>query len=288
MGSTILFVFLIVIIAFYAIKAVRKIAEKKAEKEEKRIAEEKKQAAAAERKRREEEYMGVLDAIPAVDIRLSDKPATKNSVDDIYDLTFSSVTKKSKLEKLCNFVVIDTETTGLAASKAEILEIAAIRFRDWEPVEKFVTLCSTKKPIPVETVRINGITEEMVAGKPQFGYVADALKEFIGTDNVVGHNLEFDLKFITKHGVYLEPEKRKCFDTLYLAEHTLKKAKDKWDKEIGGYVTNFDIDFDVYDFKLATLCIYYGIPHFDAHRALADCYSTGLLFKELAEARVEN
>ena len=44
-------------------------------------------------------------------------------------------------------------------------------------------------------------------------------------------------------------------------------------------------DYDVDDYKLKTLCNYYGIPLVGAHRALADCYATGLLLECLAKDR---
>ena len=73
------------------------------------------------------------------------------------------------------FTAVDTETTGLNASQSEIIEISAIRFRDYKPVEAFTTLCAPKKGISAEAARINGITAEMVAGKPTFDKVASAL-----------------------------------------------------------------------------------------------------------------
>ena len=58
---------------------------------------------------------------------------------------------------------------------------------------------------------------------------------------------------------------------------------------IGLFETNVDSlllsDYDVDDYKLQTLCNYYDIPLVGAHRALADCYATGLLLECLAKDR---
>lgn len=239
-----------------------------------------------EEEQKRTEFNNTLEALPSCEIVVAETPAAKRSVDEVYELTFSSISKKSNKERLGNFVVIDTETTGLYPSKSEIVEISAIRFRYWEPVEKFSTLCSAKKGISEDAARINGITAEMVEGKPLFGQVAASLQDFIGKDNLIGHNLEFDLKFIVKYGVDLAAEKRKYFDTLDIAQRTIKKQKQKWDKELCCYFPA-EGDYGIENHKLDTLCRWYGIAHPDAHRALADCYATALVFEKLVDEKVE-
>lgn len=215
-------------------------------------------------------FSEVLDSLPEAEITISDAPAPELPGNEI---TYSTVTKKTPRDKLGDFVVIDTETTGLSL-RASIVEIAAIRFRGFQPVEKFTTLCSPKGKISEEASKINGITEDMVAGKPQFAFIAASLQAFIGKGNLVGHNLPFDMKFITKYGVDTTLVKRKYYDTLEIAKHTLKKWRE-----------GSDAYYDVYDYKLDTLCDYYHIPFFGAHRAQADCYATGQLLEHLAKDR---
>ena len=238
-----------------------------------------------ERAQRAAEFNQLLDSIPATEVIISEQPAKKQAVGELCDVVFSNITKKTPRDKLGNFVAFDVETTGLSVSSAEIVEIAAIRFRSWEPVEKFSTLCRPRKGINEAAAKMNGITLQMVEDKPEFRQIAESFQFFIGKDNLVAHNLEFDLKFIYKNGVDVLAEKRKFYDTLDIAQRTLKKAKEKWDKEIGGYVTNFDAEYDVDDYKLGTLAEYYGIPLYGAHRALADCYATGILLQKLAKDR---
>ena len=215
-------------------------------------------------------FSQVLETLPEAEILISDAPAPEAPDTEI---SYSTITKKTPRDKLGNFVVIDTETTGLTV-RASIVEIAAIRFRGFQPVEKFTTLCSPKGKISEEASKINGITADMVAGKPQFAYIAAGLQEFIGKDNLVGHNLPFDMKFIMKYGVDPTLVKRKYYDTLDIAKHTLKKWRD-----------GSEAYYDVFDYKLDTLCDYYHIPFFGAHRALADCYATGQLLERLAKDR---
>ncbi len=211
--------------------------------------------------------------------------APKQAIGHLSDLTYSNITKKSSLEKLGDFVVIDTETTGLQATSCEIIDIAAIRFRNFIPVEKVSMLLSTKKPIPEDATKVNGITNEMVLGCPRFSQIAVSLVDFIGDDAVVGHNLEFDLKFVVKHGADLTSKKRKYYDTLELAQKTLKKPRYKYNKEYGYSDYDFDSNYDVLDYKLNTLCVYYGIITDTLHRAEADALATGFLFEKLAKQR---
>lgn len=283
-------------------KQKEEIELKKRQLEQQKEAELKKQEAleAAEKERRRkavDEYLKqIRDAHAAYDamvssiqdspIIISEKPSKKIGAAFVSDLTYSTITKKTDITKIGNFVVVDTETTGLRYSTDEVIDIAAIRFRNFEPVAKFSTLLSPHKPIPAEVTNINHITDEMVIGKPYFQQIAEALLDFIGDDNIVGHNLQFDLKFIVHYGANVSLKKRKYFDTLAIAKRTIKKTKMKWDKDIEDYIEEYDSD-RVDNYKLKTLCSYFGIINRDAHRAESDALATGFLFQELAELRTE-
>lgn len=259
--------------------------EKKAEKEAE--AQKRKEAAARRAQEREEKAARIqelLDGLPEAHIA-AQQGGGRAYQKDMPEYAFSNITKKTNREKLGNYVVIDVETTGLKTRSDEIVEVSALRFRDWMPVEKFSTLCAPRKGIKPEAAKVNGITEEMVAGKPHFDELAPALLDWIGSDDLVGHNLEFDLKFLYCGGLDVFAQKRRYFDTLELAQRTLHRQKRKWDKELEAYVEDWDTDYDVRDYKLETLCKYYGILIPGAHRALADCYGTGELFRRLAEDR---
>ncbi len=229
-----------------------------------------------------QEFEDLLENIPSVDIAIADTPAPEAAMPDI---SFSNITVRSDRKKLGCFVVIDVETTGLSPETDEILEISAIRFADFKPVEKFWSYTSPSRPIPKRATKINHITDDMFAGKPHFSYIAAALQDFIGKSNLVGHNLLFDLKFIAKYGVDLSSQKRKYYDTLPIARRTLKGPAKKWDDDAGCYDIDYDIDYDVDNFKLDTLCEYYNIINFLDHSALADSYVTGLMIHELEKAR---
>lgn len=197
----------------------------------------------------------------------------------------TNITVRTNLDKLSNFIAIDCETTGLNANKDAIVEIAAIRFKNWEPIDEFSTLVNPMRRMPQAASAVNHITDEMLRGAPVMSDVAPLFTDFIGNQPLVGHNIIFDLNFIQNAGIDLLSQNRRYYDTLKLVKRTLTKSGDKqWDNDLGGYVEVED--YDVENFKLGTLCDYFGIPVDSAHRALSDARVTGLLFKEIVEAKL--
>ena len=93
-------------------------------------------------------------------------------------------------------VVLDTETTGLDLNKAEVIELAMLKFQytpDGEVLHligRFDELRQPANPIPPEITALTGITDEMVAGRSidpaaVEAFVADAAI-------VIAHNAKFD------------------------------------------------------------------------------------------------
>ncbi len=231
------------------------------------------------------EFQRQINAIPSAEITVTDTKHNKQRVSELNDLIkFTNITPKTNFDRIGSFVVVDTETTGLSSTKDDIIEVAAIRFEDWTPVEKFQTLINPGKHIPNAASEVNSITDEMVANAPSFAQIIDCLDVFIGKSNIIGHNLLFDLKFLYRHGYNFTTKKRHYYDTCEIAQKTLKKPKMKWDKEFEEYVINDNYDYDVEDHKLTTLCDYYGIrDNTFAHRALSDALAAGILYKKLAQ-----
>jgi len=120
-------------------------------------------------------------------------------------------------ENCRSFVVFDTETTGLYPWRDKIIEIGAVRFRDGEPVETFHSMADPEMHIPEMVTQINRISDDMVAGAPTANEVMAAFDEFVGADDIVGHNIDFDLRFIKSAGSNLPDNNRKYYDTAELA-----------------------------------------------------------------------
>ena len=97
-------------------------------------------------------------------------------------------------------IVLDTETTGLDARTARIVQIGALRFAggSLRAAERFEKLVNPGSPIPKTATAIHGITDEMVATAPTFREIAPALEEFTGRAIVIGHTIYYDLAVLER------------------------------------------------------------------------------------------
>ncbi|MCC2864884.1 hypothetical protein LK494_02985 [Anaerovorax odorimutans] len=224
-------------------------------------------------------FEALLDSIPNFPISSDGKKIEKDKT-VTENIPHSRITVKTKRESVSSYVAVDIETTSLSLS-CDIIEISAVRFRDFQPVEKFSTLTKPSRKITDKITNITGITNEMLEGKPCFYQILPSLQEFIGSDNIVAHNINFDVPRLVANGLDLFDGKRKFFDTLDLAKRLLRKMPWVWDDDLGTYTENMDADFDVFDFKLETLLDHYYIYVPTHHRALHDAYATGILFKKM-------
>ena len=98
-------------------------------------------------------------------------------------------------------LVLDTETTGLDASKERIIELALLRVtvdrrtgRPYGPVQVYDGLEDPGRPLPPEIVQITGITDAMLAGQRLDETRVAQLAQ--GVDLVVAHNAGFDRPFV--------------------------------------------------------------------------------------------
>lgn len=92
-------------------------------------------------------------------------------------------------------VAVDTETTGLDAAKARILQIGAIGIQRGkiERERRFDVLVDPGEPVPLAASRIHGITDDRLAGQPDFPAAWTGFRKFVGSRILVGHSIGFDL-----------------------------------------------------------------------------------------------
>ncbi|ETW96841.1 MAG: hypothetical protein ETSY1_25005 [Candidatus Entotheonella factor] len=98
------------------------------------------------------------------------------------------------------FVVIDTETTGFHADAGdEIVSIALIELQGLEPTGRaYTTLVNPRRDIPPLSTRIHHITNADVAAAPVIEEVLFDIIPFIGDSILIGHHVQFDIRFLNK------------------------------------------------------------------------------------------
>ncbi len=93
-------------------------------------------------------------------------------------------------------ILSDTETTGLNFKEDRIIEIGAV-----EIIGNVITgnyfheyIRPGRQKVHEDALRIHGITDEFLADKPLFSEVIPRYEAFLGRDNVVFHNANFDIR----------------------------------------------------------------------------------------------
>lgn len=99
--------------------------------------------------------------------------------------------------KQTEYVVFDVETTGLSPQGGDrIVEIAAVRVKNWEVVDTFDSLVDPERELPAEAQAIHNISQDMLDGAPKASEVLPKMIDFTGGACLVGHNIRFDLNFL--------------------------------------------------------------------------------------------
>lgn len=162
------------------------------------------------------------------------------------------------------FIAFDTETTGTLPGVDRIIEIGAVRFVDGHVDAIYSTLVNPQIPIPAGASAVNGITDDMVQGKPMIHDLLESFAEFCGDDWIVAHNAAFDFGFLNSDIEKHEGKAGKgpIFDTYALA------------KKVYPGLANY---------KLSTLVQHLGIEASKFHRAESDAASCGHLFIRMVE-----
>lgn len=96
-------------------------------------------------------------------------------------------------------VAFDLETTGLDAERARIVEFCFIELDpDLRELGRWSELVHPGMPIPEDTVKVHGITDGMVLGKPTFRHHAARIQALVQDAILVAHNHKFDLQILSR------------------------------------------------------------------------------------------
>ncbi|MGH8323979.1 MAG: DNA polymerase III subunit epsilon, partial [Steroidobacteraceae bacterium] len=127
-------------------------------------------------------------------------------------------------------IVLDTETTGFEpADGHRIVEIGCVELEDHLPTGRsYRCYLNPERPVPVESQRIHGLSDEFLADKPKFAEVAAEFLDFIGDAPLVIHNAGFDMKFVNSelHRIGQPPlPYSRAIDTIEIAKSKLPGAR---------------------------------------------------------------
>lgn len=178
-----------------------------------------------------------------------------NLIDDGVPIAYNDV---HRLLSEDTYVVFDVETTGLSAVYDTIIELAAVKIRNNEIIDRFEAFANPHHPLSATTIELTGITDDMVENAPE---VEDVLKRFHAWSEdaiFVAHNASFDMGFLNvgykKAG--LEKASNPVIDTLELARFLHPEMKNH---------------------RLNTLAKKFNVELTQHHRAIYDAEATGYL-----------
>ena len=97
-----------------------------------------------------------------------------------------------------NFAVVDVETTGGASWRGHrITDISVVEVLGGQIIDEYETLVNPGRSIPPMITALTGITNQMVAGAPDFEHVADEVFRRLQGRVFVAHNVTFDWGFVS-------------------------------------------------------------------------------------------
>lgn len=177
--------------------------------------------------------------------------------------------RRTLIEEL-DFVVFDTETTGLDVKSDRILSIGTVRVRAWQIDLRDTFEClihQENHPKNSSSIPVHGI---LPVYRPESWSEKKAIEAFInylGASILVGHHVAFDIAMINRILKEMGAKKlqNKCLDTGRLAGRLENAYYQAFEKTL----------------SLDALCEQFNIVPNDRHTAAGDAYLTALLFMKL-------
>ncbi len=148
------------------------------------------------------------------------------------------------------FCAIDLETTGINPFTEKIIEIGAVKFNLDGQIDSFEKMIDPCMPIPGESIKIHGISDEMVSGCDKISDIIHDFNTFLSDSILVIQNPAFDLSFLEME--YRRSGKRFRFVSAYDTVSLSRRSFPGLD-----------------NYKLDTVCAHLGID-LKHHRAYSD------------------
>ena len=194
---------------------------------------------------------------------------------------FEEIDQNKPIEEY-DYVVLDTELTGLNKKNDEIVSIGAVLIKNLQIMagHTFYSLVKPEDVSVTEATLIHKITPQELMTAPVIEDVLPTLLDFCGRSFLVGHYIDLDTKFINKAAKkhFSATIKNPCLDTLRLAQIYSEKTWGRYHDQHTLHVS----------YNLTDLCKEYNLPLFSAHDALQDALQTAYLFLFLVKTLQKN
>ncbi|WP_271436685.1 PolC-type DNA polymerase III [Staphylococcus hominis] len=170
--------------------------------------------------------------------------------------------------KDATYVVFDVETTGLSNQYDQIIELAAVKVKDGEIIDKFERFSNPHEKLSETIINLTHITDDMLVDAPEIEEVLTEFKEWVGDAIFVAHNASFDMGFIDTgyERLGFGPSTNGVIDTLELSRTI--------NTEYGKHGLNF-------------LAKKYGVELTQHHRAIYDTEATAYIFIKMVQQMKE-
>lgn len=111
------------------------------------------------------------------------------------------------------FCAIDLETTGINPFTEKIIEIGAVKFDLNGIIDTFECMIDPEIRIPSDSMKIHGISNDMVSGQKKINDIMKPFSEFVGDSILVIQNPSFDISFLEME--YMRYGKKFRYNTAY-------------------------------------------------------------------------
>ncbi len=176
-------------------------------------------------------------------------------------------------DKSGEYVVFDTETTGLNPKVDDILSIGAVKIKDNKILtsETFEVFLKNSKDISAKSIEIHGIRPIDLENAKESHEAIKEFLHFIGSRTLVGYYLEFDINMINKY--------TKKMLGITLPNKAVEVSEIYFDKTIELIPQgNIDLRFD-------TILKKCGVPDMGAHNAVNDAIMTAMIYLKLTKEK---
>ncbi len=142
-------------------------------------------------------------------------------------------------------IVLDTETTGLDPASHRIIEIGCVELVNHVPTGRnFHTYLNPERASDARAFEVHKLSDEFLKNQPFFRDKADEFMDFLGGDQLVIHNAEFDIAFVNAELRRLQRETlrmSRVVDTIAIARQKYPGAQASLD----ALCRRFEIDLAI-------------------------------------------